>query len=104
MESKTQFFNSPTLIQELPKKKKSYQLIENHTVDANKAKSSVAVHRCKFLEWQPEGVIAMAYNSNLQVLAVARENCDIELWRRFSKENWWPERVSSLLYKKSKFI
>eukprot|EP01114_Cavostelium_apophysatum_P023614 TRINITY_DN894_c0_g3_i1.p1 TRINITY_DN894_c0_g3~~TRINITY_DN894_c0_g3_i1.p1 ORF type:complete len:699 (+),score=119.47 TRINITY_DN894_c0_g3_i1:61-2097(+) len=39
-----------------------------------------AVHRGSFVEWQPEGVVALAFHPSNNKLAVGRENGDIEIW------------------------
>eukprot|EP00298_Acanthocystis_sp_HF-20_P004179 c14520_g1_i2.p1 GENE.c14520_g1_i2~~c14520_g1_i2.p1 ORF type:complete len:719 (+),score=248.36 c14520_g1_i2:40-2196(+) len=41
---------------------------------------SLEVHRCQFLDWDPSGIRAMAVNDEINLLAVARANADIEIW------------------------
>ena len=43
--------------------------------------STFAVHRCRFVEFSPSGITALAVNSSGVRCAIARENGDIELWR-----------------------
>ncbi len=40
----------------------------------------VALHRSRFVEWQPSGVVALAACGDGSVLAAAREDGDIELY------------------------
>ena len=40
----------------------------------------VALHRSRFIEWQPAGVVALAASGDGSVLAAAREDGDIELY------------------------
>lgn len=54
------------------------------------------VHRCKFFEWMPSAVCAMAYHPELPMLAVGRENGNIELWN--TEEKWFCESVHRKLH------
>lgn len=38
------------------------------------------VHRCKFLDYKPHAILALAFNAAGDRLAVARDSGDIELW------------------------
>ena len=49
------------------------------------------VHRCNFFEWMPSAVCAMAYHPELPMLAIGRENGNIELWN--TEEKWFCESV-----------
>lgn len=40
----------------------------------------VALHRSRFVEWQPAGVAALAASGDGSLLAAAREDGDIELY------------------------
>lgn len=40
----------------------------------------VALHRSRFVEWQPAGVVALAASGDGSVLAAVREDGDIELY------------------------
>lgn len=40
----------------------------------------VALHRSRFIEWQPAGVVALAASGDGSVVAAAREDGDIELY------------------------
>ena len=51
------------------------------------------VHRCRFVEWVPDAVTAVAFNEDGSYLAVARANSDIELW---STAHWHMEQTVSL--------
>ena len=51
------------------------------------------VHRCKFFEWMPSAVCAMAYHPELPMLAIGRENGNIEFWN--TEEKWFCESVIS---------
>eukprot|EP00299_Pterocystis_sp_00344_P017249 c8649_g1_i2.p1 GENE.c8649_g1_i2~~c8649_g1_i2.p1 ORF type:complete len:321 (-),score=53.35 c8649_g1_i2:1307-2230(-) len=49
------------------------------------------VHRCRFVEWTPATVVALAFNHSTTRLAVARENGNIEIWDVQGK--WRVEKV-----------
>lgn len=49
------------------------------------------VHRCRFIQWQPQGISAMAFNYNGSRLAVGRENGDIEIWNALA--GWFCEKL-----------
>ena len=49
------------------------------------------VHRCKFFEWMPSAVCAMAYHPELPMLVIGRENGNIEFWN--TEEKWFCESV-----------
>jgi hypothetical protein len=55
--------------------------------------STCRVHRCRFLDWQPSGVRALAFNSDASRLAVARHNGDIEVWHAHTSNGWFCDRV-----------
>jgi hypothetical protein len=44
------------------------------------AGTQLAVHRCRFLELKPSTIVALAFRDDGAVLAVGRENGDIEMW------------------------
>jgi U3 small nucleolar RNA-associated protein 4 len=50
------------------------------------------VHRCRFVDWVPDAITAVAFNEDGTYLAVARENSDIELW---STAHWHMEQTIS---------
>ncbi|RHY22766.1 hypothetical protein DYB25_006995 [Aphanomyces astaci] len=42
--------------------------------------SACKVHRCRFLKYEPSTITALGFNTTGDMLAVARQNGDIELW------------------------
>ncbi|CAK4203443.1 unnamed protein product [Aphanomyces euteiches] len=42
--------------------------------------SACKVHRCRFLKYEPSTITSMGFNSIGDMLAVARQNGDVELW------------------------
>lgn len=63
--------------------------------DQSQIEKRMEVHRCRFVEWQPSPIVALAIHKhrkqNKEIVAVARENNDIELWNISS--GWHFERV-----------
>lgn len=58
----------------------------------NKVSSSqVKVHRCRFAEWMPSGIVTIEASPTGAKLAVARENGNIEIWN--TEDGWFCERV-----------
>ena len=55
----------------------------------------VALHRVRFVPWQPTAVIAAAATSDGSVLAVARDNGSIEVWETAT---WTCFQVSHAIY------
>ena len=50
------------------------------TAEGEASAGVVALHRSRFIEWQPGGVVALAASGDGSVLAAAREDGDIELY------------------------
>ena len=50
------------------------------TAEGEASAGVVALHRSRFIEWQPAGVVALAASGDGSVLAAAREDGDIELY------------------------
>ena len=53
------------------------------------------IHRCRFSEWMPSAACAMSFHPELPLLAVGRENGDIELWN--TEEKWFCECVTRFI-------
>ena len=49
------------------------------------------IHRCRFSEWMPSAVCAVSFHPEFPLLAVGRENGNIELWN--TEEKWFCEAV-----------
>lgn len=52
-------------------------------------KTTALFHRCRFLEYMPQGVSNLALHPSGEYAAVARENGDIEVWRSDSLSQPW---------------
>jgi U3 small nucleolar RNA-associated protein 4 len=55
------------------------------------SEAGVRVHRCRFTDYEPSGILALAYNTAGTRLALARGNGNIEVWN--VEESWFNERV-----------
>ena len=50
------------------------------------------IHRCRFSEWMPSAACAVSFHPEFPLLAVGRENGNIELWN--TEEKWFCEAVN----------
>jgi hypothetical protein len=57
--------------------------------------SAVIAHRCRFAEYVPKAIIAIAFSADGNRMALARYDGDIELWNHGNAE-WFAERVRPL--------
>ena len=55
-------------------------IVRGPVAQAEEPEDLVALHRVRFVPWQPTAAIATAATSDGSVLAVARDNGSIELW------------------------
>ncbi|GJP41746.1 hypothetical protein CLOM_g1394 [Closterium sp. NIES-68] len=46
-----------------------------------RGRASLEVHKCQAIDWRPSAVTALAASCDSSVVAAARENGDIEIWR-----------------------
>ncbi|CAI5518812.1 unnamed protein product [Closterium sp. Naga37s-1] len=46
-----------------------------------RGRASLEVHKCQAIDWRPSAVTALAASCDSAVVAAARENGDIEIWR-----------------------
>eukprot|EP00007_Cunea_sp_BSH-02190019_P007399 CAMPEP_0174229428 /NCGR_PEP_ID=MMETSP0417-20130205/413_1 /TAXON_ID=242541 /ORGANISM="Mayorella sp, Strain BSH-02190019" /LENGTH=828 /DNA_ID=CAMNT_0015306975 /DNA_START=121 /DNA_END=2603 /DNA_ORIENTATION=+ len=74
--------------------------------------TALRVHRCRFLKWQPQAIVALAWRPDGKQLAVAREKGSIEIWVPIT-ESWHLELtlsgghvydVSSLTWARNTFV
>lgn len=82
--------NSLKLLQIFHRKKEMPSVNQLSTDNADHA----IVHKCRFVEFMPSGITAMAWtpaSSKVKLLAVARENGEIEIWNP-KGSSWYLEK------------
>ena len=55
------------------------------------ARKELDVHRCRFVDWNPEAVDTLAFDATGTYLAVGRSDSSIEIWN--VTNGWHMERV-----------
>ncbi len=61
-------------------RQQTQRVVRGTVAQAGQPEDLVALHRVRFVPWQPTAAIASAATADGSLLAVARENGSIELW------------------------